>query len=763
MCKYDSERPRVAGASINPSASQPCHLAVIMSRHAESMNIQSGNDGSAPRLLNHELGILKFNERVLAMAADPRVPALERLRYITIVSSNLDEFFEIRVAEQQQLARLGRDDPGSHVAALETIAAVARTLVAEQYRLLNEAVLPQLAGEGVVILLSQHWNEAQRHWAERVFDDEIEPLLTPIALDPAHPFPRILNKSLNFVVGLEGEDRFGRQAGVAIVQAPRALPRVLSVPAEVAGVAHGVMLLSSIMLGFMHRLFPGLAVREVHQFRLTRNSDLFVDDEEVTDLREALQGELQSRNFGDEVRLEVSAGAPPHLVERLLLEFDLLPRDCYAVNGPVNLVRLQQVIDLVDRADLKFESFEAAVPAELQGPDLFAAIRRRDILLHHPYQSFAPVMRFLLAAARDPAVVAIKQTVYRTGADSALMQALIEAARAGKEVTVVVELMARFDEQTNINWAAKLAEAGAHVVYGVVGHKTHAKMAMVLRREPDGPSVDSAGATDDTGRGRITGSQPLTGATGGGRLRRYVHLGTGNYHPRTARLYEDFGLFTADPEVCADVHEVFHRLTGLGERGSLRVLAQSPFTLLDRVLDSVRRETALARAGRPAWIAAKINALSSEAVIEALYEASQAGVRIDLIVRGICALRPGVPGLSDNIRVRSIIGRFLEHSRVYVFGNEGDPQVWLSSADWMDRNLLRRVEVAFPVRRADLRRRVIREAITAHMNRHEGAWVMDADGDYQRLGGGKRAAGRHSQERLLERLVGGAALRRLSG
>jgi polyphosphate kinase len=717
------------------------------------MDTLPGKDNSAPHLLNRELGLLKFNERVLAMAADERVPALERLRYITIVSSNLDEFFEIRVAELQQLARLGRDDAPGHDAALDTIATAARMLVARQYRLLNEAVLPRLAADGVVVLLSQHWDDAQRRWAERVFDDEIEPLLTPIALDPAHPFPRILNKSLNFVVELEGEDRFGRQAGVAIVQAPRALPRVLPVPTEVAGVAHGVMLLSSIMLGFMHRLFPGLAVREVHQFRLTRNSDLFVDDEEVTDLREALQGELQSRNFGDEVRLEVSAGAPPHLVERLLREFDLQPRDCYAVNGPVNLVRLQQLIDLVDRADLKFESFEAAVPSELQGPDLFAAIRRRDVLLHHPYQSFAPVMRFLLAAARDPAVVAIKQTVYRTGADSALMQALIEAARAGKEVTVVVELMARFDEQTNINWAAKLAEAGAHVVYGVVGHKTHAKMTMVLRREAGGAPRAASAAADDAPSDPRPGPDLPALATGGGRLRRYVHLGTGNYHPRTARLYEDFGLFTADPEVCADVHEVFHRLTGLGERGPLRVLAQSPFTLLDRVLDSIRRETALARAGRPAWIAAKVNALSSETVIEALYEASQAGVRIDLIVRGVCVLRPGVPGLSDNICVRSIIGRFLEHSRVYVFGNEGDPQVWLSSADWMDRNLLRRVEVAFPVRRADLRRRVIREAITTHMNRHEGAWLMDSDGNYERLSAGGRAVGRHSQQRLLERLV----------
>jgi polyphosphate kinase len=342
--------------------------------------------------------------------------------------------------------------------------------------------------------------------------------------------------------------------------------------------------------------------------------------------------------------------------------------------------------------------------------------------LHHPYESFDGVLEFLRQAAADPRVLAIKQTLYRTGGDRRIVGALMDAVKNGKQVTVVVELKARFDEANNIAWSRRLEEAGVHVVYGVVGYKVHAKVCLVVRRDDDG-------------------------------LRRYVHLGTGNYHPRTARLYEDFGLFTADPEVCADVHEVFHRLTGLGERGPLRVLAQSPFTLLDRVLDSIRRETALARAGRPAWIAAKVNALSSETVIEALYEASQAGVRIDLIVRGVCVLRPGVPGLSDNICVRSIIGRFLEHSRVYVFGNEGDPQVWLSSADWMDRNLLRRVEVAFPVRRADLRRRVIREAITTHMNRHEGAWLMDSDGNYERLSAGGRAVGRHSQQRLLERLV----------
>jgi len=683
---------------------------------------------SCGRLLNREQGILRFNERVLAMADDASVPLLERLRYVTIVSNNLDELFEIRVAELQQIVRLGREDSSAAAASLDAIGRSARALVDRQYTLLNETLKPLLVSEGIVIHLMVDWNDAQRQWASDVFDREVEPLLTPIALDPAHPFPRILNKSLNFIVELDGEDAFGRRAGIAIVQAPRALPRVLSVPPEVSGHAHGMMLLTSIVQGFVGRLFPGMEVLEVHQFRLTRNSDLFVDDEEVTDLREALQGELLQRQFGDEVRLEVSADAPDRLVARLLREFELTERDCYRSKGPVNLVRLQQVISLANRSDLLFPAFEPPVPAALRGRDLFASIRKHDILVHHPYESFAPVMRFLTSAARDPDVVAIKQTVYRTGDDSALMQALIEAARAGKEVTVVVELMARFDELTNINWAARLEQVGAHVVYGVVGHKTHAKMAMVLRRE------------------RARNGQTV--------LRRYVHLGTGNYHPRTARLYEDFGLFTADEDICADVHQVFQRLTGLGERGRLRALAQSPFTLLEMVLSSIRREIEHAKAGRPAAISAKINALLSQQVIDALYEASAAGVQIDLIIRGVCALKPGVPGLSDNIRVRSIVGRFLEHSRVFVFHNDGDPAVWLASADWMDRNLLRRVEVAFPIRDAKLRERVIFEAITVHLGDNADAWLMDGEGNYQRGAPKGRRRGYHSQRELMRRLAG---------
>ena len=670
--------------------------------------------------------MLAFNERVLAQAEDDTLPLLERLRYLTIVSNNLDELFEVRVAELKELMRADPMTPldsGPVSEALLSVAERARNLVDRQYLLLNQTLLPALAGEGIRILMSTDWTDRQRAWAEKVFLEQIEPLLTPIALDPAHPFPRILNKSLNFVIELEGTNAFGRPADIVILQAPRVLPRVIRVPKAVAGAPHGLMLLTSVVTGFVERLFPGLVVKSVNQFRVTRNSELFVDEEEITDLRQALHTELSQRQYGDEVRLEVSAGMGERVLQRLLREFDLEMQDCYRVEGPVNLVRLQQVIDLVDRPELKFPLFEPGIPAVLRGTDLFAAIRRQDILLHHPYESFAPVTEFLKSAATDAQVVAIKQTIYRTGADSVLMESLVAAARAGKEVTVVLELMARFDEEANINWARRLEEVGAHVIYGVVGHKTHAKMTLLMRRE-------------------------------NGSLKRYAHLGTGNYHPRTARLYEDFGMFTADADICADVHEVFRRLTGTGQAGPLRCLLQAPFTLANHILRAIAREAHIARAGRKATIAAKVNALLEPHVIEALYAASQAGVKIDLIVRGVCALRPGVPGLSDNIRVRSIVGRFLEHSRIYHFHADGANEVWLSSADWMGRNLHRRVEVAFPVRDRRLKARVLSEGIAVHLRDNAMAWTMDADGHYTRRKprGARRIVSQHT---LLEKLAQG--------
>jgi polyphosphate kinase len=677
--------------------------------------------------LSREQGILAFNERVLSMAENEQAPLLERLRYLTIVSGNLDEFFEIRVAELQELARVDNErvDTASAAAAreqLDAIAVRAGLLIAHQYHILLNVLTPALKAEGIVILLSNDWNQAQREWAERRFVEEIEPLLTPIALDPAHPFPRISNKTLNFAVELDGRDAFGRRPGIAIVQAPRVLPRVVAVPSEIAGAPHGVMLLTSIVQGFIERLFPGLEVKSRSQFRLTRNSELFVDEEEVTNLRQALRSELGQRHYGDGVRLELSADMSPEVVELLKKEFELSDIDCYFVEGSVNLVRLAQIIDMVDRPDLKFPRFDPALPPAFRKKDLFQAIAKTDVLVHQPYESFNPVMDFLRSAATDPQVVAIKQTIYRTGADSLLMEALIEAAQAGKEVTVVLELMARFDEEANINWAAKLEEVGAHVVYGVVGHKTHAKLALIIRREH-------------------------------GRLRRYAHLGTGNYHQRTARLYEDFGLFTAEEKICADVHEVFRRLTGLGTAGKLHALLQAPFTLHDYVVKAIRRETEAARAGKKAYIAAKMNALLEQSVIDALYEASQAGVKIALIVRGVCALRPGIEGLSHNIRVVSLIGRFLEHSRIFYFWAGGDEDVWLGSADWMDRNFFRRVEVAFPVRDRKLKQRVLAEGLRIYLEPGMSVWEMDAAGGYK-LCGPAFSPERDPQQILLRKLAG---------
>ncbi|CDY73684.1 Polyphosphate kinase [Caballeronia glathei] len=678
-------------------------------------------------LLNRELGILGFNERVLAQAADTSVPLLERLRFICITSSNLDEFFEVRMAGLQEQMR---DNPGSlspdgmslqHV--YDLVVERAHRLVRQQYAMLHDIVLPALESEGIYFHGVEAWSEQQTAWAREYFYNELLPVLTPIGLDPAHPFPRVLNKSLNFVVELEGKDAFGRQAVMGIVQAPRALPRLVRMPEALSGYPHGFVLLSSLMQHFVDELFPHLNVRSCNQFRITRNSELFVDEDEITNLRVALQGELPARHLGNAVRLEVSADTPPHMIRRLLDESQLNERDCYRVNGPVNLVRLMQLPEMVDRPDLKFVPHIPSVPKEIaNASNLFDAIDQGDILLHHPYESFQPVLELLLQAAKDPQVVAIKQTIYRTGTDSPLMDALMQAARNGKEVTVVVELLARFDEETNINWAAQLEAVGAHVVYGVVGHKCHAKMMLIVRRvSQDGKMM----------------------------LKRYVHLGTGNYHPRTARLYTDFGMMTADQELCEDVHHVFQQLTGIGGEIGLHQIWQSPFTLHPRLIDAIRAEADEARAGRKARIVAKMNALLEPTVISALYEASQAGVKIDLIVRGVCSLKPGVEDLSENITVRSIVGRFLEHHRIFYFYAAGKENVYLSSADWMDRNFFRRVEVAFPIRDRRLKRRVIAEGLSVFLGDNQSAWLMQSDGHYRRRRPGR--AMRNAQLGLLSK------------
>jgi polyphosphate kinase len=681
------------------------------------------------QFLNRELGILAFQRRVLAQAADDSVPLLERLRFITIVSSNLDEFFEIRVAGLKEQIKLGLPEPGPDgrgpAEVFDQVSREAHAFVAEQYRLLNEVVLPALGREGIVFPRREEWNPAQRQWIRDYFFRELLPVLTPIGLDPAHPFPRVFNKSLNFAVELEGRDAFGRNSGAAIVQAPRALPRVIRLPQPIAGTEYAFVFLSSILHAHMNELFSGMNVKGCYQFRVTRNSDLFVDEEEIKNLHTALQGELLHRHFGDAVRLEVADNCSQHMVDFLLQQFSLQEADLYRVEGPVNLYRLREVPDQVDKPALKYPPFQPGLPGALNGGDLFETLKKHDVLLHHPFQSFLPVIEFIRTTANDPNVIAIKQTVYRTGTDSELMEILVDAARKGKEVTVVVELMARFDEEANLNWAARLEEVGAHVIYGVVGHKTHAKMALVVRRE-DSPE--------------------------GKALRRYVHLATGNYHPRTARLYTDFGLLTANEDLCADVNEVFKQLTGLGRASKMKHVWQSPFTLHKRIIAAIRNEAKLAGEGKEARIIAKMNALLEPQIIEELYLASAAGVKIDLIVRGVCGLKPGIEGLSENIRVRSIVGRFLEHSRVFFFQNGGAEDVYLASADWMDRNFFRRIELCFPVLDPALKRRVVREGLQPYLDDNCHAWVMHPEGNYELLKP-RRGRRRSAQEELLYTLA----------
>ena len=660
----------------------------------------------ADHYLNRELGLLAFNRRVLAQAQDEHVPLLERLRFLCIVSSNMDEFFEIRMAglkEQLKANAPGVTTDGKTAQeAFRLVSAEAHAIVTEQYQHLNSVIFPALEAQDIHFLRRSKWNEAQREWIRNYFIREMVPVLTPIGLDTSHPFPKVLNKSLNFAVELEGKDAFGRSSNAAIVQAPRVLPRVIRLPEELAGCEYGFVFLSSILHEFVGELFTGMTVLGCYQFRATRNSDLFVDEEEVTNLRTKLQGELPQRHFGNAVRLEVADNCSPAITEFLLSQFGLQAADLYRVHGPVNLVRLMQVPDWVDRPDMKFRPFVPGTPKGLpKGANIFDSIRKGDILLHHPYQSFAPVIELLNQAATDPSVVAIKMTVYRTGTDSVLMQSLLRAAQSGKEVTVVVELMARFDEEANIVWATKLEEVGAHVVYGVVGYKTHAKALLIVRREEGG-------------------------------LKRYAHLGTGNYHPRTARMYSDFGLMTANEEITHDVSEVFKQLTGLGKARTLKHLWQAPFTLQPNVGAAIQAEAEAARAGQKARIVGKMNSLVEPEVINALYAASQAGVYINLIVRGVCMLRPGVPGLSEKIRVRSIIGRFLEHHRIMYFYAGGKENVYLSSADWMDRNFFKRIELAFPVLDPKLKKRVITEGLKFYLADNQQGWDMNSQGSYQR-------------------------------
>jgi polyphosphate kinase len=671
----------------------------------------NGEDAEAlgrPELyLNRELSALEFNRRVLELASDAEVPLLERLRFLCLSCTLLDKFFEIQVGGIKERIELGssysRRDGLNPTETLTASARIAGELVARQYQVFNDSLGPALAAEGVRFLPRGDWNREQLRWARRFFREQVMPVLTPIGLDPAHPFPRILNKSLNFIVEVSGSDAFGRAARLAVVQAPRSLARLIRLPAELADSGRDeFVFLSSVIHAFVGELFPGLEILGCHQFRVTRNSDLLVDDEQAEDLLIAVEGELASRRYGDEVRLEVARGCPAQLLKFLLNRFGLGDDDLFEVDGPVNLNRLASVIALVERPDLLYPQFVPGVPRELsRGESVLAAMRRGDILLHHPYQSLSPVVELLREAAADPAVLAVKQTLYRTGPDSPVVDALVAIARAGKEVTVVVELMARFDEAENIALATRLQDAGAQVVYGVVGYKTHAKVLLIVRREE-------------------------------GRLRRYVHLGTGNYHPETARHYADYGLLSGNQRIGRDVQAMLLELTRPAAQPKLSVLCAAPHTLHERILALIDREAEHAAAGRGGRIIAKMNALVEVEVIEALYRAAQAGVEIDLIVRGICCLRPGVPGVSETIRVRSLVGRFLEHARVFLFGNGGATEVFLSSADWMERNFFSRVEVCVPVIRASLRRRLEAD-LQLELADNRRSWQMQADGSWLRV------------------------------
>ena len=652
---------------------------------------------------NRELSQLDFNFRVLAQAQNPDMPLMERLRFLCISCTNLDEFFEIRAATVRHAHDLGlaRGADGlSHENILTRIHDRAAELVTAQYRCFYDQLRPALEQEGIRLLDRTEWTPEQTAWLRDYFRREIMPVLSPLGLDPAHPFPKILNKTLNIVVRLQGRDAFGREAHLAIVRAPRSLPRIIRIPdADGDGDKfHDFVFLSSLLSAFIDELFPGIKVLGAYQFRVTRNSELLVDEEDVDNLALALRDELVGRGYLRAMRLEIAEQCPPDIVRMLLDNFELTENAVYRINGPVNLNRVIQVYDEVRRTELKFPPM---IPRQLEDVEtIFTRVSRGDVLMHHPFDGFNPVLELIKQAAEDSSVLAIKQTLYRAGKDSQIVDHLVQAARNGKDVTVVVELRARFDEEANLGLADRLQEAGVQVVYGVVGYKTHAKMLLIVRREGDS-------------------------------LRRYVHLGTGNYHSGTARAYTDIGLITANPEIGEDVHQIFQQLSGLVSEARLKRILQSPFTLHSGMIERINREAEHARNGRPGRIIAKMNALNEPAVVRALYAASQAGAEIDLIVRGACTLRPGLLGVSENIRVRSIVGRFLEHHRVYWFGNNGEPELFCSSADWLERNLLRRVETCFPILDPALAERVKAETLDNYLADNQDAWELRADGSYQ--------------------------------
>ena len=708
-------------------------LTASSSKGLSEIDWQRFDDGSysPSSYINRDLSLLQFHLRVLAQAANPRHPLLERLFFLIIFSSNMDEFFEIRVAGIMQKLNMGDVSTSAHgmrpSEVLREISAVTHKAISEQYRILNEDILPALAQEDIRYLKRDELTPEQSAWMKQYFTEQVSPVLTPISIDPAHPFPRLVNKSLNFIATLEGKDAFGRDINLAIVPAPPSLPRVIRLPDELTGGKEHHVMLSAVIHEHIGELFPGMNVTGCHQFRLTRNADLDLA-EDVDDIAKALEGELENRRFGDKVRLEVTTDCPAPISDYLLNEFELHDNQLYRVNGPVNLTRL--LFDFNIPA-LRYQPFTHVVPKPFRrevdkldkATSMFAAMRKSDVLVHHPFHAFSPIINLLWQAASDPKVLAIKQTLYRSGTNSEIVKALAAAARNGKEVTAVIELRARFDEASNIAVANYLQEAGAVVVYGIVGYKTHAKLMLIVRREDD-------------------------------KIRRYVHLGTGNYHAANAKVYTDYGLFSADPDISEDVHKIFQELTGMGKPANLKKLLHAPFTLHEKLMSFIDDEIAQAKAGKRAHIIIKVNALTERRLIDKLYDASQAGVKIELILRSMCCLRPQVKDLSENITVRSVIGRFLEHTRIYYFYNAGYERLYCGSADWMDRNLFHRVEVAFPIEDKKLFKQIYQDGLINYLHDNTQAWTLDGNGVWQQLQPAADETPHIAQEHLLKVING---------
>ncbi|MES2013942.1 MAG: polyphosphate kinase 1 [Pseudomonadota bacterium] len=652
------------------------------------------------KLLNRDTSILAFNERVLSLAKNPDYPLLERLRYLCIVSSNLDEFFEVRAAPHVDAMRDDEHQNDINVQSYETIAAVSHALVEKQYQIFNAELMPALAEQGVHLVSHGDRTPEQRRWVARYFESEVRPLLVPVALDPSHPFPQVANKSLNFIVSLGGNDAFGRANNIAIVRVPRVLSRLIQLPKNLSNKQQKFVSLSSVIRSHLASLFTGREVLNFSQFRVTRHSDLAVDEDDVKNLRTALRKGLVQRNFGDAVRLEVSHGCDEKLAKFLLQQFDLPKQSLYRVHGPVNLARLMQLADLAEGKHLKFKPFEPRISQQLvPNQSFFTQLKQRDVLIHQPYESFESVIDFLREAVNDPDVLSIQQTIYRTGSDSRMLKLLQEAVRRGKEVMAVVELKARFDEEANINWAEDLESVGAQVVYGVVGLKTHAKMLLVMRRE-------------------------------GVHLKYYGHLSTGNYNPRTARLYTDVSMLTSDPMITRDMEHLFRHIASQVKLPRMHKLLVAPFHLHKQMLAKIKAAELTAKTGKPAHIILKMNALTDEALVLALVKAGRAGVEIDLIIRGACILPIDAPGLDGRIRVRSIIGRLLEHSRIFYFNVDHVESMWLASADWMNRNMMRRVEIAWPIVDVQDRERILQECCQMSLDDNKDAWILNSDGTY---------------------------------